>query len=106
MAEEVNKQTESIRDTLNDYENILSNQQAFLENVANNARKDNLVITGIKEENKDDEIFTSICSEIAPDGISDESPVTFNCKRLGNDQTHKPRPLLVELTRKKNEVLY
>ena len=97
IAEEVIKQYQPIQTKVEEFYKIIKNQQTFLEQVANNERKNNLIFTGIIEENSAEEVIKQICQEIAPDLLSDQK-LSFNWKRLGNDLAHKPRPLLVELT--------
>ena len=72
-------------------------------------RRDNLVFTGLKQNQRDNNDVRSICELIAPQ-LSGGSKLLVDCKRLGNESAHKPRPLLVALSGEskvevKNELL-
>ena len=82
---------------MEEYGKVLENQQSILERLPNNMRRKNVIFTGIKEEQHDNNDVSSICELIAPQLISD-SKLIFDYKRLGNKTAHKPRPLLVALS--------
>ena len=97
VVEETNRQIEPIKIKTAEYGQILQNQQSLLELMANNGRKENLIFSGVQEENADVDTVNEICQVITPELI-EEQKLVFTCKRLGNNEARKPRPILVELS--------
>ena len=73
--EEINRQIEPIKIKTTEHSQILQNQQSLHEQMANNARKDNLIFSGVQEadvdtdEDADVDTVNEICQLITPELI-------------------------------------
>ena len=106
----IKQKVDLLSERLDQAYNIITQQQLFIESLDNRERKNNLIITGVSEEN-DATCSTDVekvQNVIAATGYHLTSDLaSWEIKRLGKDNERKKRPLLVVVRDgyQRNEIL-
>ena len=94
-VEVLEKDVQELKDTLSIQQKTIKHQQSFIEFLANKDRRNNLIITGVPEAERDEEAVTDIFEIVVPE-IRENLEYEF--KRLGDPaKARLPRPILLEL---------